>query len=176
MSPPSEWFHQDLLLVLVWWNLICPLWGPGGSWLDLCHPTGRQHGHLWGGQKDENMLKDLSFWTNLHVPICLNLRDKLTRTSRTTVVWWQTPAAAASARWDASGPIYPQTVGSLCSGSQQKGEVHKLWENNVNISYCSRDSLVLNLNDLAAFWQWNVDSRIMTKKSWGNCEKESIII
>lgn len=150
------------------------------AWWILAGPLSSHRQTAWtslrGGQKDENMLKDLSFWTNLHVPVCLNLRDKLTRTSRTTVVWWQTPAAAASVRWDASGPICPQTVGSLCSGSQQKGEVHKLWENNINISYCSWDSVVLNFNDLAAFWEWNFGSRIMTKKSRGNSEKESIIV
>lgn len=39
----------------------------------------------------------------------------LTRTGRTTAAWWQTPAGAASGRWDASSPTCPQTGGSLCS-------------------------------------------------------------
>lgn len=75
----SKGFHEDSLLVLVWWNLICPLWGPGGSWLDLYHPKGRQHGHLWGRgqtQIERYMLKVLGFLTIFLVPRCFNVTEK----------------------------------------------------------------------------------------------------
>lgn len=39
----------------------------------------------------------------------------LTRTSRTTVAWWQLPVWAAWGRWAASDPTCPQTAGTPCS-------------------------------------------------------------
>lgn len=53
-------------------------------------------------------------------------RNERTRTGQTTAVWWRTPASAASALWDASGPIYPQTEGILCSADRWEGSVHEL--------------------------------------------------
>ena len=47
---------------------------------------------------------------------------RLTRIGQTTVVWLQTLGVAALRLLDASAPICPQTVGSLCSEKNAEGE------------------------------------------------------
>lgn len=118
---------QVLLLVLVWWNLGCPLWGPGVSLLDLCRPTSIQHGRLCENNEETHVtcMQQFDICAKAESRCIQYSGSKLTRTGQTTVVWWRPPVVGASALWDASGPIYPQTEGSLCSGNRQEGsELH----------------------------------------------------
>lgn len=64
---------------------------------------------------------------------------KRTRRGQTTAVWWPTPAAAASARSDASGPIYLRTEGILCSMNTWETLTDKRNVND-NIWYSDRET------------------------------------